>query len=126
MEGNGRTQSIACHCHVPLLCMLLGLHPHPALGPPCFLCPRFQQPDGVRVMLSSGVSAMLWGQAGTVPPPHYSPAPALPLPHAALTYLARTHNYNGLVSCFLLFFLSFPFRFFIRMQNVKYRSCNYG
>lgn len=62
--------------------------------------------------------ALLWGPwAGHL---RRSPAPAQPslsaTPHCS--QLSQQHT--------RYFFLSFPFHFFIRMQNIKYHSCNYG
>lgn len=114
-EGNGHMQSIPCHCHVPPLCVLLGAAPPPLLGATLLSLLTFPA-DGVQVMPTWQCPPGY--PVGPVPcfgdrqvlllrsalrPPH---SPALPPPHAALTYLTRTHGYYGLVSCCFYHFCS--------------------
>lgn len=83
-------------------------------------------PEG-RAVSTQPLPLLLWGPRAGHPwcspasatlPNARSPGSPSPSPlHIALSYLSRTHNF---------FFLSFPFRFFIRMQNIRYHSCNYG
>lgn len=114
-EGNGHMQSIPCHCHVPPLCVLWGAAPPPLLGATLLSLLTFPA-DGVQVMPTWQCPPGY--PVGPVPcfgdrqvlllrsalrPPH---SPALPPPHAALTYLTRTHGYYGLVSCCFYHFCS--------------------